>query len=151
MSSTVEDPQQKLQQKQQQVVVKQQSYKRSWNIAKSLNTFISQKIPVNKFRVSIPCPGYLNKSCLCNGESHEWRCPKCGFYLDSAPSFEYFYCLCGAALPDSYSFRCSNVNHDNNNFVAYNKDDLKVQLDICLKEIMKENENKNKIDDKSSK
>jgi hypothetical protein len=35
--------------------------------------------------------------------------------------------------------------------VAYNKDDLKVQLDICLKEIMKENENKNKIDDKSSK
>ena len=119
---------------------KQPSYKRNWCIAKSTNTFISQKIPVNKFRMCVPCPGYLTKTCLCSSESHEWRCPKCGFYLDSAPNFEYFYCLCGAALPDSYSFRCSNVNHDNNDFLPYDKDDLKVQLEKCVKE-MKENKN----------
>ena len=112
-------------------------YKRNWCAARSENNFISKKIPVNKFRICLPCPGYLNKTCLSNEEPHEWRCQKCGFYIETAANSEYFYCLCGTALTNSFSFKCSNANHGNE-FTKFTESDLKLYLEKCLV-LVKEN------------
>lgn len=99
------------------------SYKKSWCIAKSNQTFISEKIPVKKEKISLPCPGYAKK---CPSEEIEWRCHKCGFFIEYGYG-EYFFCLCGAALISSYSFRCSNANHGNE-FLVFSESELQKRL-----------------------
>lgn len=117
----------------------QSAYKRNWCLAKSSQTFISQKIPVNKFKISLPCPGYLKGVCTPASDqiNTEWRCQKCGFYLEYAKNSEYFYCLCGAGLINSFRFKCSNKNHGND-FLEYDDKKLKTYLDKCLEEVKNE-------------
>jgi hypothetical protein len=104
------------------------SYKRNWCLAKSSEKFLSERVPVLKIKINLPCP------CSLDGDLHEWRCDKCSFYIDYSPKGEYFYCLCGAALTSSYSFKCSKLDHHlNNKFLNYDISDLQVQLENCVK------------------
>lgn len=101
------------------------SYRRAWCIAKSNNTFISQKIPVKKVKIVFPCPG-VTSSNGCPDVECEWRCPRCGYFIEYGYG-EYFFCLCGAALINSYQFKCSHSAHGNE-FLTYDEKEFKMIL-----------------------
>ncbi|CAF2726861.1 unnamed protein product [Rotaria sp. Silwood2] len=97
----------------------------SWCIAKSQLTSSTLRKPATTTKLSIPCAG-IKLNYHCPREKKTWTCEKC------QTSIEYgydntFYCSCGGAAAESYSFKCSSPLHPDE-FLTFTKDDLERYL-----------------------
>ncbi|CAF1523415.1 unnamed protein product, partial [Rotaria sordida] len=94
-----------------------------WCIAKSPSTSITLNRPVTATTLYIPCAGIKSD---CPREKKNWKCEKCQVFIEYGYDNK-FYCHCGGALADSYSFKCNSPLHPDE-FLTFKKDDLERYL-----------------------
>ncbi|CAF3572212.1 unnamed protein product, partial [Rotaria socialis] len=97
----------------------------SWCFAKSELTSSTLRKPVTTTKLSIPCAG-IKLNYRCPREKKNWACQKCEMTIQ----YDYdntFYCSCGGAVTESYSFKCSSPLHPDE-FLTFTKDDFERYL-----------------------
>ena len=76
--------------------------------------------PNKRVNLELRCPGSI--SGYCDNQDHTWICNKCEEMIEYG--FDgYFYCDCGKAPIDCYSYKCTNDKHGSI-FLSFKKLDL---------------------------
>jgi len=80
----------------------------SLNIAESSQKKQSFTVrPAKRAVVELPCPGASSK---CGSSQRTWSCGVCKEQMEFGFDND-FYCLCGKAAVDTFSYKCSESNH----------------------------------------
>jgi len=81
------------------------------NIARTSATFRKAEVLSdirNRSTVFLPCPGSFTRHC--QYYQRMWLCEKCRHTLQYAYD-GYFYCDCGRAPSESFTFKCNSARH----------------------------------------
>lgn len=95
----------------------------NWCIAKSPSMQSNLIRPVTATKLNIPCAGIQFN---CPRDKKYWKCEKCEAFIEYGYDRK-FYCDCGGASANSYSFKCSNPLHSDE-FLTFTQDDLERYL-----------------------
>lgn len=95
-------------------------------IANTSNFIQPSSKPNKRIIAELPCPSSNNG--ICKTGVHIWRCGRCKANLEFGFD-NYFYCDCGKALANSFSYKCDDIENHGFGFEVFDATFLQTLLD----------------------
>jgi hypothetical protein len=103
----------------------------SWkNLAEAVTMRYGLRKPKSPVKLNLACPNWLSEQ-GCSRAKSEWWCKKCKTVIEADIKIDnsMFHCECGGTLAYDYGFLCNDKHHPENQFIKYEKKELKELLE----------------------